>query len=382
MLGMILGVASLITVMSVMNGFAAELHGRILALVPHATIEADVGSINDWQSLSEELQLEGVIGIAPVIRDTVLLQAWGRQRGAQLSGISLSPQSDVTSLHEHIVSGDLDRLESPGFTVVIGEGLANLLGVSVGDSIEATLPTVSVTPLGVFPRTRSLEVVAIFKVGADLDATQGWVGIDTARRLFARRGVDGIQIQYANLADAQRATEALEASLPDGYRLRDWRSSQGSLFAAVEMEKITVAILLMAVVVVAAFNIVSTLTMSVTEKQGDIAVLRVMGLSSNAILIVFLGHGLLLGGIGIVIGAAVGIGLAVSVSDIAVWLEQLSGKNLFDPRVYYIGRLPSVLQWSDVIITAGASLLLSLLATLYPAWRASRIHPVEILNHG
>ncbi len=382
MLGMILGVASLITVMSVMNGFATELHGRILALVPHATIESDVGSISDWQSLSEELQLEGAIGIAPVIRDTVLLQAWGRQRGAQLSGISLSQQSGVTSLHEHIVSGDLDRLEASAFTVVIGEGLANLLGVSVGDSIEATLPTVSVTPLGVFPRTRSLEVVAVFKVGADLDATQGWVSIETARRLFARRGVDGIQIQYASLADAQRAAEALEASLPDGYRLKDWRSSQGSLFAAVEMEKITVAILLMAVVVVAAFNIVSTLTMSVTEKQGDIAVLRVMGLSSNAILMIFLGHGLLLGGIGIVIGAAVGIGLAVSVSDIAVWLEQLSGKNLFDPRVYYIGRLPSVLQWSDVIITAGASLLLSLLATLYPAWRASRIHPVEILNHG
>lgn len=382
MLGMVLGVASLITVMSVMNGFAAELHGRILALVPHGIVLSDQGSIDDWRALADRLDLQGARGVSPFITDTVMLQSWGRQRGARLTGIDLQQQRTVTALHEHIVQGDLAALETTPFSVVLGETLSRILGVRVGDDIEVILPTLSVTPIGVFPRTRKLTVVAVFKVGADLDAKQAWVSLDTGRRLFARTGVDGLHLQFDSMEAAKQRVPQVAAGLPGGLSISDWQSTQGSLFTAVRMEKITVAILLMAVVVVAAFNIVSTLTMSVTEKQGDIAVLRVMGLSSRSILLIFIGHGMVLGGVGILIGGALGIALALNISDLALWLEQLSGTNLFDPQVYYIGRLPAVLEWSDVAVTAAAALLLSLGATVYPAWRASRIHPVEILNNG
>lgn len=383
MLGMVLGVASLITVMSVMNGFAAELHSRILALVPHVVVHAPASALEDWSTLADDLSdTPGVTGMAPFIEDTVLLEAWGRQRGATLTGIELASQSSVSALNSAIVQGDLTRLEKERFTVAVGAGLARLLGVRVGDSLDVTLPVLSVTPLGVFPRNRRLEVVAEFEVGSELDARQIYVSLDSARRLFARAGVDGLQVAVSNRDQTAAVTQALARRLPEGYRVSDWRSSQGSLFTAIAMEKVTVAILLLAVVAVAAFNIVSSLTMSVTEKQSDIAVLRVMGLSSRSVLGIFLGHGLLLGALGIVVGAALGIVLATYISDISLWLEQLSGQPLFDPQVYYIGRLPSVMHWSDVWLTVVSALVLAALASLYPAWRAARIHPIEALNHG
>ncbi len=219
-------------------------------------------------------------------------------------------------------------------------------------------------------------------MGADLDTRQAYVGLKTAQRLFTRSGVDGVQLRFPDVATAETAVKRLTTQLPEDWRVEDWRSSQGSLFAAVRMEKFTVAVLLLAVVAVAAFNIVSTLTMAVTEKRRDIAMLGVMGMSPGNILSVFLAQGLLLGGVGVLLGLVVGIALALNISDIVIWFEQLVGKPVFDPRVYYIGRLPSVLAWGDVLVTGVLALLLSLLATAYPAWRAAQIHPVEVLNHG
>lgn len=383
MLGMVLGVASLITVMSVMNGFAEELNARILALVPHGTITASSGQIKDWQSLAETVAVQpDVVGVAPVIDDTVLMGAWGQQRGVTVSGIDLTAQRSVNTLHQHVVSGALSALEIEPFTVVLGTTLARILGVGPGDAVDVTLPTVSVTPLGILPRNRALKVVGVFEVGTDLDATQAWVSLDTARRLFTRAGVDGLQLQFSSLARARAGLDELANRLPGHLTITDWRTSQGSLFTAVQMEKITIGVLLMAVIAVAAFNIVSTLTMSVTEKQGDIAVLRVLGLSSRAILWLFIGHGVLLGVLGIAVGTVLGVSLSLWISELAVWLEGLAGQPLFDPQVYYIGRLPSVLRGSDVLITVFGALGLSLLATLYPSWRAARIQPVEALNNG
>lgn len=382
MLGMVLGVASLITVMSVMNGFAAELNSRILALVAHVTVRAEQGGFTDWQAqLDKFLKHDAVRGGAPFIEDTVLFEAWSRQRGVRLTGIDLSAQRSVNALDRRIVRGDLGTLETRRFTVAIGTTLAQMLGVGVGDRIEVTLPTLSITPMGVFPRTRQLEVVAEFEVGSDLDATQAYVSLESARRLFARSGVDGLQLKLEAPEAVEEMVPQLRAQLPGNLVLTDWRESQGSLFTAVKMEKITVGLLLMAVIAVAAFNIVSTLTMSVTEKAGDIAVLRVMGLSAGAVMLIFMGHGLALGGVGIVVGGVVGVLLALNVSELAAWFEQVSGSYLFDPQVYYIGRLPSVLQWQDVLVTLAVALLLSTLASVYPAWRAARIQPVEALNH-
>lgn len=383
MLGMVLGVASLITIMSVMNGFAGELHSRILALVPHVAVRMADGQIDDWQGLDRTFDTASdIVGVAPFVQDSVLLRGVVGQRGATLTGIDLAAQRTVSDLHQRITRGSLAQIESTPFSVALGAGLARRLGVDIGDTVEVTLPVLSVTPMGVFARSRKLTVVAEFEVGADLDTSRGWVSLVTARRLFARDGVDGVNLQFGSVEQADAALPLLRRQLGDDWQLADWRSSQGSLFAAVQMEKITVAILLMAVVVVAAFNIVSTLTMAVTEKRGDIAMLRVMGLSAGGILRLFLGYGLVLGGLGIALGAGLGVTLALTIADLARWFEEISGLVLFDPRVYYIGRLPSVLEWPDVLMTVAGAVALTLLAALYPAWRAAHIHPVEALNHG
>lgn len=381
-LGMALGVACLITVMSIMNGFSAELHQRILSLVAHARVEADTGPLADWAALAPKLRaVPGVHGLAPVIEETVLLRAWGRNRGVLLTGIDPSAHREVNDLHRRMVAGtDADLADAP-FTVVIGATLSQLLGIQVGDNVDVTLPKLTVTPLGVFPRERALRVVGVFEVGADPDANQIYVSLETAQRLLARDGVDAIELRLTNPDAVTRVIPAVEALLPAGFRVVDWRSSQGSLFTAVRMEKITVSLLLLSVVAVAAFNIISTLTMAVTEKRGDIAVLRVMGAPAGDILRVFLGYGLLLGLIGIATGTVLGVLLALTVSDLAAAIEGLLGVALFDPTVYYIGRLPSQLAWADVAVTVLAATLLSLAATAYPAWRASRVDPVEVLNH-
>ncbi len=382
MLGMVLGVASLITVMSIMNGFAGELYGRLLALVPHVEVRDTHGQITDWQQLAAQIQSAdaNIVGIAPAITDTVLLEAWGRQRPARVTGVDLKAQQLVSDLHHQIVLGEFEQIERQRFTVAIGSTLSRLLGVGIGDKLQVTLPTLSVTPLGVFPRSATLTVVSVFEVGADLDAQQVWVSLDTARQLFSREGADYLQVELMSPDLLDSVLASLTNQLPSDYRVTDWRDGRGSLVAAVAMEKVTVAILLLAVIAVAAFNIVSTLTMSVTDKRRDIALLRVIGLPANAILLVFLGHGLLLGGLGIALGAILGVTLATQISGLAAFVEQLLGVSLFDPRVYYIGRLPSELMWQDVALTVVAAFMLSLLATLYPAWRAAKIQPVEALN--
>ncbi|MDA7584117.1 lipoprotein-releasing ABC transporter permease subunit [Luminiphilus sp.] len=387
MLGMVLGVASLITVLSVMNGFASELRDRILSLVPHAVVTSSEGSLIQWQELSTQLQTApSVQSVAPFIEDVALLQSRSRRVGSQITGVDLAAQRGVSDLHRRIIAGDLTRLESEPFTIALGSTLAGQLGAITGDVIEVVLPTLSVTPLGVFPRVRKLMIVAEFEVGSSIDAVQSYVGLETAARLFARRGIDGLQIDLGSPDNVSEAVPALRQMLHNGANphltVEDWRDSQGSLFAAVKMEKIMVGILLLAVIAVAAFNIISTLTMSVTEKARDIAVLRVMGFTSLGVMGLFLGHGLLIGSVGITIGAILGVCLAIWISDIASLVEGLTGMQLFDPSVYYIGRLPSELQWGDVVITVCLALLLSVMATVYPAWRASRISPVEVLNNG
>jgi lipoprotein-releasing system permease protein len=299
-----------------------------------------------------------------------------------MTGIDLSAQPAVNTVDQHIVRGNWDALAEQRFSVALGSTLARILGVTVGDEVEVLLPRLTVTPLGIFPRVKRLVVVAEFEVGADPDASQSYVSLDTARRLLGRGEVDGLQIKVDELFAAPEITAALKQALPADLIVTDWRSSQGSLFTAVQMEKITGGLLLLSVVAVAAFNIVSTLTMSVTEKRTDIAVLRVLGASSRSILLVFIGYGMLLGVMGVVLGAILGVTLALHISEFATLVEQITGVSLFDPTVYYIGRLPSVLIWSDVFITVAAGLVLSFVATLYPAWRAAQISPVEVLNHG
>ncbi|WP_439108018.1 lipoprotein-releasing ABC transporter permease subunit [Congregibacter sp.] len=389
MLGMMLGVASLITVLSVMNGFAGELRGRILALIPHAYVEQ---TLNQYPaqtpdseavtaSLSSALLAHpDVLAVAPFIRETVLFSGPYRQQGAVLTGIDLEQQSALTDLETFLISGRLRDLETD-FSVILGASLARMLGVIPGDEVRIVLPQVSTTPLGLFPRSRLLTVVGLFEVGAQQDSVLAYLSLSTAQRLLKQGGTRGLQLKTRDLMSAPKLGESLDSIVKDRGVYRPWSETQGSLFRAIRMEKITVSILLLGVVLVAAFNVVSTLVMAVTEKRRDIAVLRTMGATPLGISRIFLTQGLALALLGVLAGTLSGVLLSIYVADVVDFFERLMGARIFDPSVYFISRLPSQLLWSDVVMVGGAATVLSVIAAIYPAWRASRIAPAEVLRY-
>ena len=383
MLGMVLGVTSLIVVLSVMNGFAGELRGRILSLVAHGYVEGGAEGISQWQSLSMEIEAHpSVLAVSPYISDKVILGKGRVLRGAVLTAIDPTQESNVSAIPNAMLSGSLQSLDEGSFNVVLGVTLARLLGVKEGDRIDITLPRLTVTPLGIFPRTKRLTVSGIFEIGAQPDVHQAYVSLSVGQKLLGEKGVvDGLQVKTTDLFGAPQTMAELADRLPQMYVTRDWSQTQGSLFNAVRLEKIMVSLLLLSVVAVAAFNIVSTLVMSVAEKRRDIAVLRTMGARSGGIMAIFVAHGLGLATVGIGAGCIAGVLLATHISDITVFFESMLGVKLFDPSVYFISELPSDLQWADVLAVVGASLSLSLLATLYPAWRAASIAPAEVLRY-
>jgi lipoprotein-releasing system permease protein len=382
MLGMVIGVASLIAVLSVMNGFAGELRGRILSLVPHGYVEAGPAGLADWRGLRERLlQRPGVEAVSPYISDKVILSRNNSVHGAVLTAVDPALESGVSRIPSALIAGRLESLEQ-GYNVILGASLARMLQVRLGDRVEVTVPRLTVTPLGIFPRSKRLTVTGIFEVGAQPDVYQAYVSLATGEKLLGQPGrVDGLQLRTRGLFEAPGILDSLGQALPAEATVRNWSQTQGSLFRAVKMEKVMVSLLLLSVVAVAAFNIVSTLVMSVAEKRGDIAVLRTMGAGAVAIMAVFVAHGLGLAAVGISAGALIGVLLATHIATLTAWIEQGLGVKLFDPTVYFISELPSELLWSDVTAVVVASLLLSLVATLYPAWRAAGVAPAEVLRY-
>ena len=382
LLGMMLGVAALITVLSVMNGFGGELYQRLLTVTPDMILEPANPS---EEALSELLtaatEQSAVVAATPFHQGTALLRHAGQSRGVQVVGAPESGLRDVIDLESHITFGDLQALEREPFSIILGADLARLLRVRPGDNVDILLPRLTVSPMGVFPKSRSLRVVGTFAVGAPPDAQVAYVAEVTARKLLGPAGTQGIQLRLSDRELVPLVSAAIRPRVDASTQIRDWRSSQGSLFAAVKMEKVTVGILLTSVILVAAFNLISTLTMSVTEKRGDIAILQVLGLPAKKLLMLFLGHGLLLALLGISLGAVAGVALATTISDLSLWVEQAFGLALFDPAVYYIGGLPSTLLWGDVLAVVAVAFGLSLLASVYPAWRAAQVPPAEVLNY-
>ena len=382
LLGMMLGVAALITVLSVMNGFAGELHQRLLTVTPDMVLEPANPSEGELSELlAAATEQSTVIAAAPFYQGTALLRHAEQSRGVQVVGAPKSGLRDVIDLDSHITFGELQTLEQVPFSVILGADLARLLRVRPGDNVDILLPRLTVSPMGVFPKSRSLRVVGTFAVGAPPDAQVAYVAEATARKLLGPAGTRGIQLRLSDRELVSQVSAAIRPRVGESATIRDWRSSQGSLFAAIRMEKITVGILLTSVILVAAFNLVSTLTMSVTEKRGDIAILQVLGLPAQQLLMLFLGHGLLLALMGISLGAVAGVALAITISDLSLWVEQAFGLVLFDPAVYYIGGLPSTLLWGDVVAVVAVAFVLSLLASVYPAWRAAQVPPAEALNY-
>ncbi|WP_251976501.1 lipoprotein-releasing ABC transporter permease subunit [Salinicola avicenniae] len=382
MLGLSLGVAVLILVLSVMNGFDHELRTRVLGMVPHTRIEQQ-GGMQDWKALAERVsEHRNVVAAAPYVQQQGMFSAGGRTQGALVTGVEPSYEHDVSIIDQHMQSGTLDDLSPGSWHVVLGDLLARNLGVGVGDRVTLLVPEASITPGGVFPRLKRFTVSGVFKVGADLDANLAYANIEDMQTL-ARLGdkVDGLRLELDDLFQAGPVTRDIVSSLGAGYRGLDWTYTHGNLFQAIQMEKHMIGLLLMVIVAVAAFNIVSTLVMVVTDKHADIAILRTIGATPRSIMGIFVVQGLAIGLIGIVIGVAAGIALALSISDIIAWVQAVTGIQFLDPNVYFISYLPSRLQGSDVGVIVSSALVLTFLSTLYPAWRAARIQPAEVLRY-
>ncbi|QOR38403.1 lipoprotein-releasing ABC transporter permease subunit [Billgrantia diversa] len=382
MLGLMLGVAVLILVLSVMNGFDHELRTRILGMVPHTKIESPSGLV-EWEALAEQLmQRERVIGAAPYVEQQGMFSVSGRNEGAMVNGIHPEWEDRVSIIGSHMRQGSLDDLQPGEWNVVLGSLLARHLGVGVGDRVTLLVPEASITPAGVFPRLKRFTVSGIFSVGADLDANLAYANIEDMQTL-ARLGdaVGGLRLELDDLFAAGAETRAIVNQLGMGYRGIDWTYSHGNLFQAIQMEKRMIALLLTVIIAVAAFNIVSTLVMVVTDKHADIAILRTIGATPRSIMGIFVVQGLAIGIIGIAIGVGLGILLALTVSDLIGWVESTLGIQFLDAGVYFISDLPSRLHWDDVRNIIGAAFGLTFLSTLYPAWRASRVQPAEVLRY-
>jgi len=384
MLGIALGVMALITVISVMNGFEKELRERILGMTSHATISGRYGNLENWDEVaSSATKHPEVLGVAPYIRAEGMLSFGQRVNGSLIRGILPSQEPNVSEVGDKMVYGDLEYLQPGEFNIILGKDLARTLGVYVGDKVTLIIPQANVTPAGIVPRMRRFTVVGVFEVGMyEYDSTMGLIHIEDAQRLFRmKEEVTGVRLKLQDMFRANDVTRELIDQFPGEYFISDWTYQHANFFRAVKIEKITMFVILMLIVGVAAFNLVSTLVMAVVDKEADIAILRTLGATPSTIMGVFVIQGAIIGVIGTLIGTVCGVLVASNVENIVPALEQLLGTKILAADVYYISELPSDMKWSDVTAISLIALVLSLVATLYPAWRGSRVQPAEALRY-
>ena len=385
MAGIALGVTALITVISVMNGFESELRKRILGMTAHVQLQPWDGALSDWESVARQVAgVEGVRAVRPFVAGEGMARAGGGTlSGVVLRGIEPSAESGPGGLAEHIRAGRLEDLQPGRFQVILGRHLAGILGVVPGDAIDLMIPQASVTPLGLTPRFRRCEVAGIFEVGMyEFDRSLVLMHRNDAAALYRLgEGVHGLSVSVDEPMRAPLVAADVRDALPLPYSVTDWSRQHRNFFAAIQTEKRVMFIILSLIVAVAAFNIVSTLVMAVQDKQADIAILRTLGATRPEIMGVFMVQGSLIGYIGTVLGVIGGVLLALNVETIVPALEQALGRDLLADDVYYISDLPSELHWADVGQIALVSLVLGLVSTLYPAWRATRVEPAEALRY-
>lgn len=385
MIGLALGVLVMIVVLSVMNGFDHEMRTRVLGMVPHATVESAT-AIDDWRSLADKaLENPQVLAVAPFSQMQGLLTNEGKVQKVLINAVDPLEEAKVSIIGDFFQQGRLQDLEPGAFGIVIGDKAAAKLGVSLGDKITFVAPEVTVTPAGMFPRLKRFTLVGIFHVGAgEIDGYVAMTHVQDLARLQRRQAdqVQGIRLKVADLFQAPRTAWALAQSLGErDYYARDWTRTHGNLYQAIRMEKAMIGLLLLLIVAVAAFNIISTLVMVVTDKKGDIAILRTLGATPGQIMAIFMVQGTVIGVVGTLVGALLGIFAALNVSAGIAALERALGMRFLNADVYFIDYLPSQLMLADVLLVCAAALVLSFLATLYPAWRAARTQPAEALRY-
>jgi len=383
-LGIGLGVAALITVLSVMNGFEQELRSRILGMASHASISGHRQPLGDWEQAADlAMQHPQVAGVAPYVQGEIMLTKGKKVSGALVRGIMPGLEPDVSTVGEHMRTGRLEDLQPGEYRIILGKDLAYSINARVGDQITMVTPQANFSPAGVLPRLRRFRVSGIFDVGMyEYDRGVALVHLDDAARLFKLdNAVTGIRLRLEDLFKAPQVARELASYLGDGLSVEDWTRQHANFFRAVQTEKRVMFVILTLIVAVAAFNIVSTLVMVVTDKRADIAILRTLGATPATILRIFIIQGALIGLLGTALGVVGGVALALNVETIVPAIENAFNVQFMPADIYYISDLPSQLNWPDVWQIAVVAFLLSLLATLYPAWRASRTQPAEALRY-
>jgi lipoprotein-releasing system permease protein len=388
MLGIALGVAALIVVLSVMNGFRKEVQDRMLSVISHVEISSSDGAaLTDWRATAAQIKAvpgaaEQVIGAAPFIATQALIARGDELRGAIVRGISPNDEATVTDIAAQLKNTTFAKLVPGQWGVVLGIELARSLGVREGDKVTVMAPGGQVTPAGVVPRLKQLTVVGTFDSGHyEYDSTLALIDIEDAARLFRTEGPTGVQLRLKDLNQAREVAAQLAAALGPAVRVTDWTRTNRNWFSAVQLEKRMMFIILTLIVAVAAFNLVSTLVMTVTDKRADIAILRTLGASPRSVMGVFMVQGALSGVIGTLGGVAFGLLIAFNVGTLVGALESLLRVSFLPPSIYLISRMPSEPQSADIVPIIVISLLLAFVATIYPSWRASRVQPAEALRY-
>lgn len=385
MIGIGLGVAALIIVLSVMNGFQEELRTRILGVASHLQISGSNNMLADWPKVVASVEhAPHVQAAAPYIMAQGMLSFGQAVQGAIVRGILPADEDKVAELGSHMRAGQLADLRAGEFGIILGAELAQSLGVQMGDKVVLLAPQGQFTPTGIVPRIKQFRVVGIFQIGMyEYDAGLALIHMDDAAKLYRMdENVSGVRLKLDDLFLAPAVARDLATQLAGGnYYITDWTEQHANFFRAVQMEKRVMFIILALIVAVAAFNIVSTLVMAVTDKRADIAIMRTFGASPRSIMYIFIVQGALIGVIGTAIGGLFGVVIALNIETIVPFLEHLLGIQFLAKDVYYISELPSHLLWSDVITITVMSFVLSLLATLYPSWRAAKINPAEALRY-
>ncbi len=378
-----LGVMALIIVLSVMNGFQTQVRDRMLSVIPHIQISSGTGPVSDWRSLAAVAEKNSEVrGAAPFVEGQGLISTGDRVIGTMVEGVDPKEEVKASEVASTMPAGTLDSLTPGSFHAVIGSVLAARLGVAPGDKIALVVPQGTTTPAGMIPRVRTLTVSGIFTAGHfEYDSTMLFMNIEDAAAIFRTGGPMGVRVRVADMQEAPAVAESLMKSLPPGYFARDWTVENKTWFAAVQVEKRMMSIILFLIVLVGAFGLVSTLVMTVTEKQSDIAILRTLGASPGSIMKIFMIQGAVIGVIGVASGVAIGLLIACNLGSIVSAIEAVFHVEFLPQSIYLISGMPSEPRASDIIPIAVFSLFLSLAATVYPSWRASRIRPAEALRY-
>lgn len=387
MAGIALGVAALIIVLSVMNGFQVQVRDRMLSVLPHIELYApgvphqDV--LDNWKGLADQARADAAVqGAAPFVAAQGMLARGQALQGVQLRGIDPAEEDAVSELSDQFLTGGSDTLTLGSFGIVLGLQLARTLRVSQGDTVMVLAPQGSISPAGFTPRMRQFTVTGVFSTGHyEYDAALAFLNVEDAARVFRDSGSSGVRLRISDMQVAPQVAQRLAANMPAGIQAQDWTQNNRTWFAAVQTEKRMMFIILTLIVAVAAFNLLSSLVMAVKDKRSDIAILRSIGATPREIARIFLVQGSLIGVVGTALGVALGMLVAFNVDVIVPFIENLLGIEFLPQQIYFINQLPSEPQISDIVVVAVTSLVLSLLATLYPSWRASGLQPAQVLRH-